>query len=337
VSGNCGKFKVVATDTHLFPLREELEVLGTLDCTVVSAVCKSEDETIAACRDAHVVLDTSAKITRKVIGELTEALAICRYGVGVDTVDIPAATEHGIIVANVPDFCFDEVADTAMSLILSVPRKVHRLNALVHQGVWNKEVARPVHKFRGATLGLFAFGNIARNVCRKAAAFGFRILACDPYLTSERVRGYPVTLVDFETLLRESDLISVHAPLTDETRHQFNEAAFRRMKKSAFFFNLGRGPIHDQPALTRALAEGWIAGAGLDVLEKEPPDPTDPILKLDNVVFTPHYASYTEEAYQELQRKTGENAAAVLRGQFPKYLVNPEVKATARLLARNPR
>jgi D-3-phosphoglycerate dehydrogenase len=109
------------------------------------------------------------------------------------------------------------------------------------------------------------------------------------------------------------------------------------MKTSAFFFNLGRGPIHDQPALTRALAEGWIAGAGLDVLEKEPPDPADPILKLDNVVFTPHYASYTEEAYQELQRKTGENAAAVLRGQFPKYLVNPEVKATARLLARNPR
>ena len=337
MSGNRGKFKVVATDTHLFPLREELEVLGALDCTVVSAVCKSEDETIAACRDAHVVLDTSAKITRKVVGELANALAICRYGVGVDTVDIPAATEHGIIVANVPDFCFDEVADTAMSLILSVPRKVHRLNALVHQGVWNKEVARPVHKFRGATLGLFAFGNIARNVCRKAAAFGFRILACDPYLTAERVREYPVTLVDFETLLRESDLISVHAPLTDETRHQFNEAAFRRMKTSAFFFNLGRGPIHDQPALTRALAEGWIAGAGLDVLEKEPPDPADPILKLDNVVFTPHYASYTEEAYQELQRKTGENAAAVLRGQFPKYLVNPEVKATARLLARNPR
>jgi D-3-phosphoglycerate dehydrogenase / 2-oxoglutarate reductase len=337
VSGIRGKFKVVATDTHLFPLREELEVLGALDCTVVSAVCKSEDETIAACRDAHVVLDTSAKITRRVIGELANALAICRYGVGVDTVDIPAATEHGIIVANVPDFCFDEVADTAMSLILSVPRKVHRLNALVHQGVWNKEVARPVHKFRGATLGLFAFGNIARNVCRKAAAFGLRILACDPYLTPERVREYPVTLVDFETLLRESDLISVHAPLTDETRHQFNEAAFRRMKRSAFFFNLGRGPIHDQPALTRALTEGWIAGAGLDVLEKEPPDPADPILKLDNVVFTPHYASYTEEAYQELQRKTGENAAAVLRGQFPKYLVNPEVKATARLLARNPR
>jgi D-3-phosphoglycerate dehydrogenase len=337
VAGNQSPFTVVATDTHLFPLREELEALGPLGCAVVSAVCKSEDETIAACRGAHVVLDTAAKITRRVIGELKDLLAICRYGVGVDTVDIPAATEHGVIVANVPDFCFDEVADTAMSLILSVPRKVHLLNAMIHRGVWDKDAARPVHKFRGATLGLFAFGNIARNVCRKAAAFGFRIIACDPYLAPDSVRDYPVTLVDFETLLRESDLISVHGPLTDETRHRFDEAAFRRMKRSAFFFNLGRGPIHHQPALTRALSEGWIAGAGLDVLEKEPPDPADPILKLDNVVFTPHYASYTEEAYQELQRKTGENAAAVLRGHFPKYLVNPEVKATARLLARFPR
>jgi D-3-phosphoglycerate dehydrogenase len=337
VTGDATKFKVVATDTHLFPLREELEVLGALDCTVVSSVCKTEDETIAACRDAHVVLDTNAKITRRVIGELREVLAVCRYGVGVDTVDLPAATEHGIIVANVPDFCFDEVADTAMSLILSVPRKVHLLNAMVRRGIWNKDAAKPVHKFRGATLGLFAFGNIARNVCRKAAAFGFRIISCDPYLAADAVRDYPVTLVDFETLLATSDLISVHAPLTDETRHRFNEAAFRRMKPSAFFFNLGRGPIHDQKALTRALTEKWIAGAGLDVLEKEPPDPADPILKLDNVVFTPHYASYTEEAYRELQRKTGENAAAVLKGEFPKYLVNPEVRTTARMLARRPR
>jgi D-3-phosphoglycerate dehydrogenase / 2-oxoglutarate reductase len=334
VAGKQGTFKVVATDTHLFPLREELEVLETLDCSVVSAVCKNEDETIAACRDAHVILDTSAKITRRVMGEIPQALAICRYGVGVDTVDIPAATEQGIIVANVPDFCFDEVADTAMSLILSVPRKVHLLNALIHQGVWNKDRARPIHKFRGATLGLFAFGNIARNVCKKAAAFGFRIIACDPYLTAEKVREYPVTLVDFDTLLRESDLLSVHAPLTDETRHAFDETAFRKMKPSAFFFNLARGPVHDQSALTRALSEQRIAGAGLDVLEKEPPDPADPILKLDNVVFTPHYASYTEEAYRELQRKTGENAAAVLRGEFPKYLVNPEVRDRARLLRR---
>jgi D-3-phosphoglycerate dehydrogenase len=334
VAGNTGKFKVVFTDSHLFKPREELDILGKLNCEIVQAVCKTEDETIAACRDAHAVLNTSAKISRRVIAELREALVICRYGIGVDTVDIPAATERGIIVANVPDFCFDEVADTAMSLILSVPRKVHLLNGLVHQGVWKKDAAKPVHKFRGATLGIYAFGNIGRNLCRKAEPFGFRIITHDPYLKPDSVRGYPVTLVDFETLLRESDLLSVHAPLTDETRHKFDEAAFRRMKPSAFFFNLGRGPIHDQKALTRALKEGWIAGAGLDVLEKEPPDADDPILKLDNVVFTPHYASYTEEAYRELQVKTGENAAAVLRGEFPKYVFNGEVRTKARLLKR---
>jgi len=329
-----GKFKVVFTDSHLFKPREELEALKGLDCEIVQAVCKSEEETIAVCRDAHAVLNTSAKISRRVIMELKEALVICRYGVGVDTVDIPAATEHGIIVANVPDFCFDEVADTAMSMILSVPRKVHLLNNLVHQGIWKKDVAKPVHKFRGATLGIFAFGNIGRNICKKAVPFGFRVIAHDSYLTPEKVRDYPVTLVDFDTLLKESDLLTVHAPLTEETRHKFDEAAFRRMKPSAFFFNFGRGPIHDQKALTRALKEGWIAGAGLDVLEKEPPDADDPILKLDNVVFTPHYASYTEEAYRELQVKTGENAAAVLRGDFPKYVFNSEVRPNARLLKR---
>ena len=337
MAGLSRKFKVVCTDAHLFPPRQELEVLGKLDCEVVQAVCKSDDETIAACRDAHAVLNTSAKIGRRVISELKNALVICRYGIGVDTVDIPAATEHGIVVANVPDFCFDEVADTAMSLILSVPRKVHLLNAAVHNGIWKKDAAKPVHKFRGATLGIFAFGNIGRNVAKRAAPFGFRILAHDPYLTPAQVRDYPVTLVDFETLLKESDLLTVHAPLTDETRHTFGEAAFRKMKPSAYFFNLGRGPIHDQKALCRALTEGWIAGAGLDVLEKEPPDPADPILRLDNVVFTPHYASYTEEAYEELQLKTAQNAAEALQGEFPKYVVNPEVKATARLRTLRPR
>jgi D-3-phosphoglycerate dehydrogenase len=336
VAAHSDKLKAVCTDSHLFPPREELDILGKLPCEVVSAVCKSEEETIAACRDAHAVLNTSAKISRRVIAELKDAVVICRYGIGVDTVDIPAATERGIVVANVPDFCFDEVADTAMSLILSVPRKVHLLNAAVHKGIWNKEAATPVHKFRGATLGIFAFGNIGRNVATRAIPFGFRILVHDPYLTPEQVRDYPVTLVDFDTLLKESDLLTVHAPLTDATRHTFNEAAFRKMKPSAYFFNLGRGPIHDQKALCRALTERWIAGAGLDVLEKEPPDPTDPILKLDNVVFTPHYASYTEEAYRELQLKTAQNAAAALKGDFPKYVVNPEVKATARLLARKP-
>ncbi|HSB70425.1 MAG TPA: C-terminal binding protein [Candidatus Methylomirabilis sp.] len=326
------RFRAVFTDPHKFPVGVEREVLSRLPCEITPVVCRTEEDTIAACREAHAILTASAPFSRRVIAELGAALVICRYGIGVDTVDIPAATEHGIIVANVPDFCFDQVADTAMSLILSVPRKVAHLSSLIKRGIYNRELAQPIHNFRGATLGLVAFGNIARNVARKAIPFGFRLLAFDPYLKPEDVREYPVSLVDFDTLLRESDLISVHSPLTTETRHLFNEAAFRKMKPSAYFFNCGRGPVHDQQALYRALKEGWIAGAGLDVLEKEPPDPHDPILTLDNVVLTPHYASYTEEAYHELRVKTAENAAAVLEGRFPKYLVNPEVKGRARLL-----
>jgi D-3-phosphoglycerate dehydrogenase len=327
-----GRIKAVATNPDSFPIGVELDILARVGCTLVPAVCKSEDETIAACRDAHAILTASAKFSRRVIEELKEALVICRYGIGVDTVDVPAATEQGIIVANVPDFCFDQVADTAMSLILSVPRKVTSLSNLIRRGVYNRDLARPIHNFRGATLGLVAFGNIPRNLVWKAVPFGFRIIGYDPYVKPEDVRQYPVSLVDFDTLLRESDIISVHAPLTPETGHMFNEAAFRKMKPSAFFLNLARGPIHDQKALYRALKEGWIAGAGLDVLEKEPPDPDDPILTLDNVVYTPHYASYTEEAYHELRVKTAENAAAVLRGEFPKYLYNPEVRKNARIL-----
>lgn len=327
-----GKFKAVTTDQHRFPLEVERDILARVGVEIVPTACKTEEETIAACQDAHAILTATAPFTRRVIAELKEALVICRYGIGVDTVDVPAATEHGIIVANVPDFCFDQVADTAMSLILSVPRKVTLMSNLIRRGVYKRDLAIPIHNFRGATLGLVAFGNIARNVVGKAVPFGFRIIAYDPYVKPVDIRRYPVSLVDFDTLLRESDIISVHSPLTNETRHLFNEAAFRKMKPSAFFINVGRGPVHDQKALYRALKEGWIAGAGLDVLEKEPPEPADPILTLDNVVFTPHYASYTEEAYHELRVKTAENAEAVLRGEFPKYVYNPEVKAKARLL-----
>jgi D-3-phosphoglycerate dehydrogenase len=328
------KPKAVTTDQHRFPLQIEKEILARIGVEIVPAACRNEDETIAACRDAHAILTASAPFSQRVIAELTEALVICRYGIGVDTVDIPAATEAGIIVANVPDFCFDQVGDTAMSLILSVPRKVAYLSNLIRQGVYQRDLAVPIHNFRGATLGLVAFGNIARNVCLKAVAFGFRVISYDPYVDPEVFTRYPATRVDFETVLREADIVSVHTPLTAETRHMFDEAAFRRMKRTAYFINTARGPVHDQKALTRALKEGWIAGAGLDVQEQEPIDPQDPILTLDNVVFTPHYASYTEEAYQELRVKTAENAAAVLRGEFPKYVYNPEVKAHARLMAR---
>jgi len=329
-----GRYKAVTTDQHRLPIGVEKDILTRAGAELVPFACTTEDETIAACHDAHAILTATAPFNRRVIAALQEALVICRYGIGLDTVDIPAATGLGIIVANVPDFCFDQVADTAMSLILSVPRKVAYANSLIRQGKYTREPLKPIHNFRGATLGLVAFGNIARNVVWKALPFGFRIIAYDPYVKADDIRHYPVTMVDFDTLLKESDIVSVHAPLTPETRHMFDEATLRKMKSTAFFINVGRGPVHDQKALYKALKESWSAGAGLDVQEEEPPDPDDPILTLDNVVLTPHYASYTEEAYHELRVKTAENAAAVLRGEWPKYFVNPEVKSTARLLKR---
>ena len=327
------KHKVVMTDADRFPLTpEERAVLEAAGGEYHGLVLRGEDAIIAACRDADALINSAQKLTPKVIESLERCVVIARTGVGVDTVDVPAATRCGIAVTNVPDFCFDEVSDTALSLILATARKVVYLNNLVKAGTWDRALARPIHKLRGSTLGLVAFGNIARAVALKATPFGFRILACDPYVKPEQVRDYPVTLVDLETLLRESDVISVHAPLNDSTYHLIGELELRKMKPSAFLVNTGRGPVVDGKALARALREGWIAGAGLDVMEKEPPDPDDPLLKLGNVVLTPHYASYTEEAYAEMRRKIVEGVAAALRGEFPRVVVNPEVRPAARLL-----
>jgi len=265
------------------------------------------------------------------LGELKKCLVISNYGIGVDTVDVPAATQEGIISANVPDFCFDEVSDTAMSLILTVTRKVALLSNAVKRGIWDRSIAFPIHKFRGQILGLLAFGNIPRTLAPKAKAFGFQIIAYDPYVSQQVADPYGVKMVDLPTLLKQSDILSIHAPLTPKTHHIIGEAELNQMKRSAYLINTGRGPVVDGKALYRALKEGWIAGAGLDVLEKEPPDPDDPLLALDNVVFTPHYASYTEEAYLELRTKAAQNVASVLRGEWPKYLLNPEVKGKDRM------
>ena len=327
------RFKVVMTDKDRFPITpEELAVLEAAGGAYHADNPRTEEAIIELCRGAHAVINSAVKLTPAVIESLDRCLVIARTGVGVDTVDLPAATRCGITVTNVPDFCFDEVSDTALSLILATVRKVVRLNNLVKGGSWNRSAARPIHKLRGSTLGLVAFGNIARCVARKAQPFGFRILAHDPYVRAEIAAEYGVTLVDLDTLLRESDVISIHAPLNESTYHLIGEAALRRMKPSACLVNTGRGPVVDGKALARALQEGWIAGAGLDVMEKEPPDPDDPLLNLDTTVITPHYASYTEEAYAEMRRKVVEAVASALRGEFPRVVANPEVKPTARLL-----
>jgi len=326
------KYKAVYTDQHNIPVGPERKILAEVGAELIAMECRSEEETIQATAGAHAVLNASAKITSRVIETLKDCLVIARYGIGVDNVDLPAATAHGIIVCNVPDFCFEEVSDTAMSLILAATRKVCQMSHLVKRGIWDRKLAKPIHKFSKQILGLIAFGNIARTLVKKAQPFGFKIIAYDPYVSPEVGKTYGVELIDLDTLLKESDVISIHAPLTEETFHLIGEAELKKMKPSAVLVNTGRGPIVDGKALYEALKEGRIAGAGLDVMEKEPPDPRDPLLSLDNVVFTPHYGSYTEEAYYELGFKAAQGAASVLRGEFPKYFVNQEVKEKARML-----
>ena len=318
-------FKVVAVDSVRTVPTVEREILAEAGAELVTADCHGEEDLIRATRDAHGLLVSLSHITRRVMASWSRVRVIARYGIGVDTVDLKAATDHGIFVTNVPDFCYDEVSDTAMSLILAVTRKVVRMHSLVSRGVYNRNLAVPVYKARGQTLGLLAFGSIARAVARKAAPFGFRVLAHDPYVQPESLAGQPVELVGLEELLTRSDVLSIHAPLTPETRHIVGESQLRLMKPTAYLVNTSRGPVVDQKALTRALQEGWISGAGLDVLEQEPPDPQDPILGLDNVVLTPHYASYTEEAYLEVREKAARQVVQALRGEVPTCLVNREV------------
>lgn len=327
------RFKAVYTDHHVISAGPEREILAEVGAELIVAECRNEEETIRVTAGAHAVLNASAKLTARVIESLVDCLVIARYGIGVDNVDIPAATAKGIILCNVPDFCFEQVSDTAMSLILAGTRKVCQMSNLVKHGIWNRNLAKPIHTYGKQTLGLIAFGNIARTLVKKARPFGFKIIAHDPYVAPEAGKEFGVELVDLDTLLRESDVISVHAPLNQETFHLIGEAQLKKMKPSAFLVNTGRGRVVDGKALYKALKEGWIAGAGLDVMEKEPPDPDDPLLTLDNVTFTPHYASYTEESYHELQVKAAQGAASVLKGEFPKYFVNPEVKEGARMLS----
>jgi D-3-phosphoglycerate dehydrogenase len=303
----------------------ERDVLAEVGAELVAAHCKNQDDVIAHTRDADAVLVSLTPMTRPVIETWTKMKVIARYGIGVDSVDLQAATDHGVYVTNVPDFCYDEVSDTALSLILASTRKVVAMHQLVKQRIYNRGLAYPIYKLRGKTLGLIAFGRIAQAVARKSIPFGFKILAYDPYFNPQAVGDLPVEFVGLEELLKRSDVVSIHTPLTPETRHMISHPQFQMMKPTSFFINTARGSVVDQEALTRALKEGWIAGAGLDVLEKEPPDANDPLLDLDNVVLTPHYASYTEEAYQEVREKAARQVAMVLRGQVPTCLVNREV------------
>jgi D-3-phosphoglycerate dehydrogenase len=279
-------------------------------------------------READALLTTYAKIPAEIIAQMPRCRIIARFGIGVDNVDIPAATEAGIVVTRVPDYCIDEVSDHAMALLLALVRKIPSANSRTHAGRWEMKAVTPIHRLRGTVLGLLAFGQIPQLLAPKAQAFGLRVVTYDPYVSDEVLARARVERVEFNDLLRISDYISIHTPLLPETHHLFNADVFRRMKPTAYLINTARGPIVDESALAEALDRGHLAGAALDVMEKEPTTDS-PLFGRDNVILTPHTSFYSEESLVDLQTKAAQEVLRVLTGQQPKNPVNAVIRSTA--------
>ena len=316
------RFKIVITDCDHPSVDIEKEILSKINSEPVLEFCRTEDDVIEKAFDADAIINQYAPFTRKVIKSLRKCKVISRYGVGVDNIDIKAATEHNIIVANVPDYCVDEVSTHTFSLILSCARAIAMLDRKVRGGNWDFTLAKPLYRTQGQTIGLFGLGRIARIMAQKATGFGFKIIAYDPYVFDTYGN---VKLVTLEQLLSESDFLSIHAPLTEETKHIIGEKELKMMKNSAYLINTSRGALVDEKALYVALKEKRIAGAALDVMENEPPDWENPLLSLENIVITPHISFYSEESYVELKTKTAEAVLSVLTGNRPRSVVNMEV------------
>jgi D-3-phosphoglycerate dehydrogenase len=318
--------KVVITDCDQGSIEEERAVFSKLGVDLDWAQISGEEEMVSRCHDADGLIIQYAPLTRWVLERLSRCKVMSRYGVGVDTIDLQAATELGIIVANVPDYCVDEVSDHTVALFLSLVRKVILLDRSIRSGSWDFRVAIPIHRLKGMTYGIVGCGRIGRGVAKRVSAFGLRVIGYDPYLTE----ADGVQLVSFGRLLPEADFISIHCSLTESSHHFFGRDQFRSMERRPLVMNLSRGPIIDEMALIEALERGWISGAALDVLEKEPPDTNNPLLRRENVILTPHIGFYSEESKSEMKRRTAENVSSVLTGKLPDSVVNREVVGKSR-------
>jgi D-3-phosphoglycerate dehydrogenase len=315
---------VIAVSDSVFPnLNPAREVLSRIGAELLLAEGPTPQAIMQVARDADAVLVTYAKVTAEMIGQMKRCRVIARFGIGVDNVDIAAATNASIVVTRVPDYCIDEVSDHTMALLLALARKIPFANSRAHAGRWEMPAVVPIHRLRGSVLGLVGFGRIPQLVTPKAKAFGLRVLSYDPFVSEEIMNRAGVEQVDFSELVKVSDHISIHTPLVPETNHLFNADVFRRMKPTAHLINTARGSIVDEEALAQALDQGHLAGAALDVLCQEPPS-TSPLFGRDNVILTPHMSFYSAESLIDLQSKAAEEVVRVLTGEVPRNPVNPE-------------
>jgi D-3-phosphoglycerate dehydrogenase / 2-oxoglutarate reductase len=319
-------FHITVSDSVFPNLDPARQVLATIGAELRMADSPTPDGIVAAAASSDALLVTYAKITADMIQKMPKCRIISRFGIGVDNVDIESATGAGIVVTKVPDYCIDEVSDHAMALLLAIVRKIPSSSARTHSGRWEMKAVVPIHRLRGSVLGLAGFGRIPQLVAPKAKAFGMKVIAHDPFVPEEAFSRAGVERVELPVLLATSDYISVHTPLTQETRHLFNRKTFAEMKRGAYLVNTARGPIIDEDALAEALDAGQIGGAALDVMSQEPP-PASPLFGRDNVIITPHTSFYSEESLVDLQVKAAQEVVAVLSGKSPRNPVNPEALA----------
>ena len=317
-----GSRRVVITDCDHDGIAPELSVLEAAGIEVRLAQCRSSADVAEAARDADAVITQYAPLDAPALAALHRCRVVVRYGVGVDNVDVPAASRHGVWVANVPDYGTEEVADHALALLLALLRGLPRLDRAVRAGEWDVNAVRPLHRLSTLTVGVLGCGRIGEAFARKVLGVGLRVIGHDPAGVRAELREAGVEEVGLHELLSRSDAVSLHLPLSDATHHLVDAAALRRMRPTAYLINTSRGGIVDHAALLEALEAGRLAGAALDVLEVEPPAAGDALAAHPRVVVTPHAAWYSEESYETLKTEAAREAVRVLRGERPRSPVN---------------
>lgn len=319
--------KILVTDYAWPNLDVEKSVLGHIGAELIPSPDSAEETLVHLAKGCRGILTCWARTTRRVIASaLPDLQVIVRYGVGLDNIDVAYATAQGIPVANVPDYCFVDVAEQTMALLLGLSHKVAHFDRLIRGGTWDIQAALPLRRLTGQVLGLIGFGQIARQVVPRARAFGLRVIAHSRSLTPEQARAHGVESTDLDALLRTADFVSLHCPSTAETRGMIDAGNLAKMKPTACLINTARGDLVDEVALLAALENETLAGAALDVRCVEPPKSGDPLIQLDGVIHSPHAAFYSRESLAELQEKAAWEARRVLTGESPVHLVNPACK-----------
>ncbi len=322
--------KVYISDYDYEDLEIEKTILEPIGAEVIGLQCSTGEGLGDLARDADVLMTRYAKVTRETCEKLEHCIGICRYGIGVDTVDVQAVYDNGMVLTNIPDFCIEEVAEHSIAMGLSLCRRLPHYDAATKSGRWEfQDAVQPIRKFRNTVWGLIGFGKIAQIIARKIIGCGMTVISSDPYVSENYMAAMGVRKVELNELVKESDVVNVMCPYTKATHHIINEEKLRMMKKNAVVVNCSRGKLVDNKALYKALAEAWIVGAGLDDTEEEPaknPDwkPSDnPLFSLSNCIISPHSAFYSEQSLVDNRRLTAINAKALLEGSPPINIVRP--------------